>query len=402
MKVKEKSLILCVLECICQTALLYPILTLLWYLFIDRKCISFLVLCTVAVSEMILYYIRRRVRNSLLFIALSAVYLLVLFVLGYYLHDFIYIYIGTVMAVFCLTAGFSGRYIDLERPNGGFAGLIIFAGVCVWLTDTPELLTVFYICEAVYVVALVVYNNLERTNKFIWENRRTAFLYVSQIKYANYLITAVLVFLILIASVICSLIFTPVLNLTREPMLNMIKSFMNYDLEMTDFGGFAGGGGGGEPGNSVFQPGDSGASALRIILYIIGVALLVFFIIVFIVFIIKIIKNLSMSSRDGDIKEYILPSDREDNFESIDKAVREKANDKPAIAIRKMYKRKIKSSVKKGGSVNKASTPNEQMAMAGLKGESADVFAELYRKARYSNIECSEQDVEKMKSVRRK
>ena len=116
--------------------------------------------------------------------------------------------------------------------------------------------------------------------------------------------------------------------------------------------------------------------------------------------VVRIIKALSISPRDGDIKEYIIPKHKE-SVQKVEKAEgQEKLDDRPSKLIRKIYKKTIKSRVKKSDSIPKASTPREQKILAKLSGEGSQEFIDLYYKARYSDKECTEEDVEKMKEYK--
>ncbi len=395
MKIKEKSNALCVLECICHIAFSYPVIALIWYMFANGDGLKITVFLFAAFSEVMMYMFRRHFHKRWEFYVAIAVYIIVLVMLLEYIGG-IYLFAGAVITVLCIIIVLFSSVADFEVPSTGIATLLIIIGIGVWLAATGKLLVVVYIFEAVYILALIIYKNLKNADDFIWENRRTAFLSVGQIKDANYLITFILGIIILVVSGVWALLFSPILNLLRQPILQMLSRLFGTDIvlpemeqeqEMPKLE---------EPViGELVKDKSSGSIVAVIFVTILGIASLI----MLIAFIVHIVRQLSLGTMDGDIREYIIPF-RKEEVSSVEQEVEEIVDDRPAKKIRKIYKKKIKSSLKKNSSILKASTPNEQKKLAGLSGEGTEEFVELYHKARYSNEECTEDDVEKMRSYK--
>lgn len=396
MKIREKSRALSVLECVCHVAFVYPIIAIIWNMFVNNNGAKIQVALMVAASEVLFYILRRRLHKRWVLYAIIVVSISCLSVTVNYVGG-IYLFAGIVMSILCMIIVWTSSHIDFEAPSAGVAVLLFIIGIGVWLASVAKITITFYICEAIYVFALLIYKNLKKADDFIWENRRTAFLSVGQIKNANYLNTFILGVIILAVASISALLFSPILNLLKEPILKLLTNLFGGDVTMPDMSGIAGGSSG-EIGEAVEQTTNQGGAGSVIAAIFLGI-LGIISIIMLIAFVVHIIRQLSSGTMDGDIREYIVPFHKED-ISSVEQEAEEKVDDRPAKKIRKIYKKKIKSNLKKNGSVPKSSTPDEQKKLAGLSGEGTDEFMELYHKARYSNEECTEDDVEKMKSYR--
>lgn len=397
MKIREKSRALCILECVCHTAFEYMVVSLIWYMvFGDSAGINIRTFLMVAVSDGVFYIFRQKLHKSWEIYGVLVVYIALLVMLAGYFGG-AFLLAGIVVSIFYLVIVWSNSLADFEKPSAIIAALLFIVGLWVWLLTVKKLLIIFYICEAVYVFSLIIYKNLKSADDFIWQNRRTAFLSAEQIKNANYLITSILGAGILAAATTCAILFSPLLNLLKQPIQKLLADVFGADVLFQDTGGIL------EDEIKEIEPyvgelakNDSpGSLFVMLLINILGVISLV----LLVIFIIYIIRQLSGGINDGDIKEYIIPY-RKNEASSVDKENEEMTDDKPAKKIRKLYKKTIKSNLKKNCFIPKASTPNEQKKLAGLSGEWSEKFVELYHKARYSDEECTEADVEKMKSYK--
>ncbi len=395
MKVREKSRALSVIEFICHMAFIYPIIAFIWYLFADSSATKISVFLWVALSEVFMYMLRRRLQRDWKQYGVLVIYIALL---ALFINEFggVYLCAGIAIAVLHLIIIWMNSVVDLEVPSVLVAVLLFVIGIGVWLLSATKILYIFYIGEFVYAFGIVIYKNLKSANDFIWENRRTAFLSAEQIQNANYLVTFVLGVIILAVSTVCGVLFSPMLSLLKQPIINFLYKCFGVNvtplaegafvkIEDEEIGEIA----------DLPEKVEPGSVIAGIILGIIAIIAIV----IVVIFIIRIIKLLSSDTADGDIKEYIIPFHHEE-VSSVEKKEEEKTDDRPAKRIRRIYKKKIKSNLKKYESVPKSSTPDEQKKLAGLSGEGTDEFMELYHKARYSDEECTEEDVEKMKNYK--
>ncbi len=395
MKVREKSRALSVIECICHVAFIYPIIAFIWYLFADSSATNISVFLWVALSEVFMYMLRRRLQRDWKQYGVLVIYIALL---ALFINEFggVYLCAGIAIAVLHLIIIWMNSVVDLEVPSVLVAVLLFIIGIGVWLLSATKILYIFYIGEFVYAFGIVIYKNFKSANDFIWENRRTAFLSAEQIQNANYLVTFVLGVIILAVTAVCGVLFSPMLSLLKQPIINFLYKCFGVNVTPLTEGAFVK-----IEDEEIGEIADlpekvePGSVIAGIILGIIAIIAIV----IVVIFIIRIIKLLSSDTADGDIKEYIIPFHHEE-VSSVEKKEEEKTDDRPAKRIRRIYKKKIKSNLKKYESVPKSSTPDEQKKLAGLSGEGTDEFMELYHKARYSDEECTEEDVEKMKNYK--
>ncbi len=396
MELRKKSGELRVLECLAQVCLAYPIIVLVWYMFANEDMINLQVFAAVFLSEALLYILRYRINKKWLYILATAVFMALAFAVGY-LTNRIYFFAGFIASIMGLIKIYAEERTDLEIPRGITAFIFVFIGICVWLSSDSKLTAVFYAFEAAYILILFVYNSFLKADKFIWENRRTSFLSVSKIKNANYLNVAAMVVIISAVAVITALMFTPLLNLLRWPIMWLIHQFVSADTEVELQGGF----------EEATRPDKIGEynntgkdfSALPSLVLIAAIVFAVFIVIVLIVLIIRSVIDSSKGKAEDEVKEFVFPFGKKEKSHDTEKVKGEDipSDMRPSKKIRRIYKKKIRDLVNDKAVILKSSTPEEQCEIADITHEDSEAILELYYKARYSNKECTEKDVQKMK-----
>lgn len=126
--------------------------------------------------------------------------------------------------------------------------------------------------------------------------------------------------------------------------------------------------------------------------------------------IIKLFRNFYKPIRENDDKQEFIKEEKADTSARAQKAAAEPSlffSFSPDAVIRKAYKKAIKKgrssdSGKRQSPVPPAFTPTELEEYAGLTGtDGSETLHELYEKARYSNLDCTKEDVSRLKATGR-
>jgi len=316
----------------------------------------------------------------------------------------VHIIAGAVLIIFSVSLSVKAQKDNQEKMPIGLISVFIVAVILGNYLESHIITLAGMYCGEVYIILQVVYHNFSNVNDFIMMNRDRTTLPVKQMITVNSFIMAILATLcigvtLLFSNSYVNKMLHSVGLLMKDAVLSVLRFFfslLNYKEEESVIT---------EPieenGLTELQAlaQDSASSdIINGILTIFGIVLVTLVVILIIAGLVRLIKTMGSSRSGEDVKEFILAKERKEfRIRQKKKADREKSTNAKA---RKIYKSIVtKNAARCGNKINDSMVPAD-ISKLYINGDQ-NLATDIYEKARYSNQQVTQQEVEALKKYRK-
>lgn len=387
-------------------ALVFFIILLMLYAFVSTRDISIVTCLLVSVLPVfVLYIARRHVHNGVILFMIHICAAAFIYIMGSTpAEKVVHIIAGAVLIIFSVSLSVKVQKDNQEKMPIGLISVFIVAVILGNYLESHSITLAGMYCGEVYIILQVVYHNFSNVNDFIMMNRDRTTLPVKQMITVNSFIMAILATLcigvtLLFSNSYVNKMLHSVGLLMKDAVLSVLRFFfslLNYKEEESVIT---------EPieenGLTELQAlaQDSASSdIINGILTIFGIVLVTLVVILIIAGLVRLIKTMGSSRSGEDVKEFILIKERKEfRIRQKKKADREKSTNAKA---RKIYKSIVtKNAARCGNKINDSMVPAD-ISKLYINGDQ-NLATDIYEKARYSNQQVTQQEVEALKKYRK-